>query len=395
MKKIFLSILFLLFCFILNAQNTDNKPSRAVLYQMSDNEALSLRFLHSEKSKEGIRFAAVTYDFVEKSYNFVMNGKVIRTIKSVTENYLPFGFFYLDVQESNGYGFIYREADKANMNIKGKIVENVEMPIKLILKTDKFAFTYLKDNQYFVCINGKSLGPYSQINDLKYTASGKFIYNYYDDNKKLWYVNMSNTIYGPYSNVFGIDISETGNFVFSLKDEAGFNCINFNGKVLGPYQAVAFPVKIASANIYAYAYRNNDQWILNVSGKTMKDFANAGIIEDVFVDAAGKWAIKYQQNSRTNYVINSITSDENTFSRLNPEKKIKNAFVFGYSQDINITNTNGLHKLNSSVKTNQVTIDDKKYGNAYAVNAYFDSSTNSFIWVTAEKNKLIRYELKL
>jgi acetyltransferase-like isoleucine patch superfamily enzyme len=394
MKKILLSMLILMFGVLLHAQNP-NKPTRAVLYQMSDNEALSLRFLHTEKSKEGIRFAAVTFDFVENHYNFIVNGRIIKQIEAGNNEVLPFSFFYLDIQKKDAYGFMYQNAEKRQMNFNGRIIDNVEHPLMLVMKNDKIAFTYVKDNLSFAWINGKIIGPFAQISDLKYTGSGKFMFNYYDELTKSWFVNVNSVIYGPYSNVFGTDITESGNFVFSFKDDAGFNSININGKIMGPYQAVGYSVKIASLSTYIYSYRNNDQWIVNISGKTQKEYAKATVIEDVFIDATNKWAIKYQQNSKTFFVINGANSDENSFAKLKSTDFIKNNFVYGYAQNINFTTNDGLHNFNSDIKTNIVTIDGKEYGNSYAINAYYDSSSDSFVWLTAEKNKLIRYELKL
>lgn len=392
--RIVLIIIGILLNFSIFSQNF-NQPTVNVLYKMEENERLLLKNFYSEKLNDKIKFAALTYDYEKQEYNFILNEEKIQTFRTEQENYFPFDFFYLDLLKEKSYGFIYDDSGKIYINLSGKKIENINNPEKLILQNNNLAFIYCLNKQYFVYINGKKFGACLKVNDLKYTKTGKFMFSYCDKNNDSWYVNVNNIVYGPYPSIIAIDISETGIFAFNYKDSDGLYYINKNGKILGPYQAISCSLKIIDNNNFALAYRNNDSWLINVSGKIVTDFSKVSLIEDVYIDAFGVYGIKYKQKQKTEYSINGKIVDSVMYYNFKNIDFPKNYFSFEYPENITIKSSNGIHILKSDIQTNSVEVDGKRYGFAFAISAYYNEKNNTFVWNSVENNELVNYEILL
>ncbi|MDR2835124.1 MAG: hypothetical protein LBV69_02835 [Bacteroidales bacterium] len=394
-KIINLSLLLLyVFCSINLFAQTSENLIRNVLFSMATNERLLLKNFYSEKVHEKINYAALTYNYETTEFAFILNDSEIQKFKTEENGYFPFNFFHLNLKKESDYGFIYDVDGEIFVNIKGKIIEKTGNPIKFVINDNNFAFFYKKENNYFVNVNGINIGPYAKVYDLKYSKLGDYIFNFIDKKNNSWYVNFNGKILGPYERITGVDISETGQFAFNFKDSEGLYHVNINNKIYGPYQATAYSLKINTANNFAFAYRINNQWLLNISGRVVWNYKDVSFIEEIFLNTKNEYAIKYKQSADYLYSINENSVNLKQYNTFVGEKP-NSLFSFDQPENFTISSTNGKHTLKSEIHNNFIEIDNIKYGFSSAVSAYFSEINNSFIWNAVENNELINYELKI
>lgn len=393
MKKGGFFLLFLFHFIILSAQN--NNLSKKILFSLENNEKLLMKNFVSSVNNKKNHFAAITYNYETQKFSFILDSNRITKFNyDIATGYIPFNFFHLDLNNFN-YGYILDENKKIYVVINGKKIETSSLPINIIIKKNgKFSLLYKNNDMFIININEKVIGQFYKINDIEYSESGKYIFNYYDKEKNAWFVNINGTANGPYKKVMGVDIANSGDFAFYFQDFDDSYNVNINGKKIGPFQSTAYFISINSFNKFAYAYRSADKWFVNHNNSIVSKYSGASYIENVYLSEADDFAIKYKQNLNTICSINEENVSLDYFNNfINNQPKCP--FSLNQPEDIVLTSNNETHKFVSNIQNNSVEVNGKRYGSAFATSAYYNEINNSFVWNSLENNKLITYELKI
>jgi hypothetical protein len=277
-------------------------------------------------------------------------------------------------KDGSSYGYAFQKVDKLVLQVNGNDVITINRPVefenfafsdngekieliysengKLFLIGDfgeygpfenandlfvspnglKFGFAYsTSDTSYFVKVNDKISGPYSQISFLRTSADYSSIgYKYATENGYM--IVLNDILFGPYKYAYGPIISANGSsYGYIYEKEDGLRCFQINDK---PAEQLAIGHLSFSndGSKYCFSFFKEDKFFVRYNGKTFGPFEG---LTDLRMSPDGStWGIRYDIGYNIFIQIN-----ENI--KLGPFSEVKNpvfspsgsSFAFHFSKD--------------------------------------------------------------
>ena len=351
-------------------QNPVQNLKRTVVFTMNPGEKMNYNccdyknqgFSFAQDGNKN-RFAALLED-THENYTFVFNGTRIK----LSSNKDVHDF---DIFEDNAYVITYKENDRYYINYNGVIdgdFEDITVDkmgsyreyIKTkdgayLITTEKdydylyklagrwyahkngknkkinFATDYYKKNEngpykkrnYYVNINGKTIGNHDGISALRLYENGNYSYRYEEDGKG--YVNINGNIHGPYDKYYydgwnpDVDkLTESGEYAyFYEKNKKSY--VNISGKIEGPYDHVSH-LRLYENGKYSYSYELNEKYYVNMNGKIGGPYDNFACYMcdyTYILTESGQYAYDYDINEKNYVNINGRINGPYHFAYLN------------------------------------------------------------------------------
>jgi hypothetical protein len=261
----------------------------------------------------------------------------------------------------------------------GKVEGPYVLGAQLAMSKSNYAFFFEDGTYQYINVNGSSYGPYQ-----KYTGKGgskqitpsvyedKFGFSYYDERQQAWYANINNNVKGPYSEISNVYYSASG-YIFAGKNkEEIYYYININGTEdkKNPYVSIDNNVYLSDKGAYAFSYDSNGKKNINMNGKVFGPYNTIG---SGVMYRDDKFYFLYSENGK-DYVNINGKAYESTGSVVINQPKNEFAFYYTKEDGKEYVNINGKEVLNEeaiAMKTNYffkngsqyyVNIGDKKEG---------------------------------
>jgi hypothetical protein len=365
MKRFFTCSLLLLTTTIL-AQNSN--PKRSVLLTLLPTEQIYADEYFVAQTVSGKRYSCILMDESKNTITFVFNGTRVKTIPVKDDIYWDkFYFDYLNSTEPNGYRFSYVKEDEKGkeliyLNCSGENYgpfENASfwLPYEYESPVDvkKVLFYYELGGRWYAKMKDRNVLLSASKNVDSSTKASPYGYSTVDGK---YYVTYKNVIrYGmSYDNMwdFCADQQNYG-FCYSLN---GLNYVQINDKSYGPYKDLG-------------------NLLLPCSDNEITDFEN--------------FRFTYIGSDNIGYEFSKDKIKKTRF--IGYQVYTSSEFMTGYG--VEMYTPDGMHSFVSEYQYEYVVIDGNSYGKSPAIQAWYDSERNMFVWSAIEKKELVVYEYKL
>lgn len=218
-----------------------------------------------------------------------------------------------------------------------------------------FSYAFCDEtNKNYLNINGKVVGPYNCINSFVASRNGFYLASLGCSDSIYVTSNLWNS--NKFDNVYNLHIEDSCfYFEYVIDDKTGV-CIN--GIEYGPYDNL-YNLEVKTKNDFSFCFTK-------ASSSVLYFFENGKISKSRF--------------DKRNLFGLSVSKFVNNFW-----ESIKSDMVV-FSDDLKI-------KLVSNYSNSYVRINNKKYGSAPAINAWFNSDKKCFVWSAVEGSELVVYEV--
>jgi hypothetical protein len=327
------------------------------------------------------------FNYIENGKHYVnINGEDSRGYDKVEK---------LRITKSGNYAYIYEENGKAYVNINGSESRGYDDVTNLRLnESGNYAYIYKENERTYININGSDSRGYDEINlhSLCLKENGMYAYQYSKNGRA--YVNINGEdSNGGYESVdtYSLLLGESGAYAY-LYRENGTGYININGKSESYDEINLYSIYIYDDGNYIYAYKKNGKWYVNINGENSN---GCNEIYQLNPKEEGGYIIYYlgEEGKICKYENGEETETE-YLSGMGWDDEIKFFYNKNREEDLKIYSTDEEHSF-SSFRGEYVVIDGKRYGNSYALYAWYDRTKQAFIWNTVEDKELVLYEYKL
>jgi hypothetical protein len=365
--KSFFTISFLLLTTAVLSQTAN--PKRSVLLTLLPTEQIYADEYFVAQTVSGKKFSCILIDETKNTLTFVFNGTRIKTIEFNTDQYWnQFYFYYLNSTEQNGYRFRYYKKDQNGkeliyMNCSGENYgpfENASfwLPYEYLSPKDveKVLFYYELGGRWYAKMKDKNVLLSSSENVELVSKSKAYGYTSVDGK---YYVTHNNVIQfvKSYEGIWDFCSDDRNyGFCYSLK---GLSFVQINDKSYGPYKEIG-------------------NLSLPCSDDQITDFENFKF------NFIGPDNIGYE-----------FSKDEIKKTRFTGYQVFTSSEFMNIYEGIQLNTPNGEHSFVSEYQYEYVVIDGNSFGKSPAIQAWYDSERNMFVWSAIEKKELVVYEYKL
>lgn len=357
MKKILLYIIVLVSWCFSEAQN----PIRTVLYICEANEGFHFLQSYSNIQVSGNKFACVTKNKISKNLSFILNGKKIITAKDLEIHWVDLNtelncIYKYTKNDSEEYLVIEGKKYGPFEEVQYSIIENYYFGIPNLL------YLYNRNHFYF-----RRMGKiYRHDNDgsiyeLKETASG-----------------MANETDPIYKSADGLHQAQfTNNYRLLTVDNKSY--------------ILPIDVDVKDENIYFDdIFVSNDGVCFFAVGFFIGDGSDMG----VFRCAVDSNSIQYiSEREYFDPITKTILPKGSGWNFRNHIKCKDGTWV--NEIDVSLQDKTKRHVFIANWEYDYVMVDDKKFGKCAPINAFYDETNNTFVWVTIEGKQLVEYVYKL
>lgn len=216
----------------------------------------------------------------------------------------PFNGSVDDFKVSNNSWGIKLRGVKSSVIINSKVYGPYFDSDKLFISDNFFGFSYTTlDNQNFININGKILGPYKGPSYVNF-VNGNWLFSYYQDNK--YFINIGDKILGPFDQIHNAYLTQDHYLVDVTKN--GAREIIADGKEFFN-QSTMYGIRINNDG-WGFVYFKNGKNYVNYNGQEFGPYEDFG--EMFKFELSGKnWYLNYTMNNPKNFIKNGIKQSSN------------------------------------------------------------------------------------
>lgn len=342
--------------------------TKTELFCLGENEVIYRYEQYMDLSMDKGRFACIVQDTISKTKTFIWNGIRKFSAKSMhiahidLQNFdncvgLYFNddeqYIYLNGKQYGPYEYIYYVADPPRWDADyiGAFMNGIDKPYRQGWPFHN-TFVFQQMGNYFLYDNGKI------------------------DKVDSEYIVWENGENKGFRNKLIYDLKERG-----ISPKGKYKLTVQNNLLKGG--AVNFTLPFVPEKKEIYTYDNGNAIIMVWKEYNWKHY-QASLITGKVRELGENECFDYKNGT----IINEPPKWDRQFQRKDPDYDAEYLAIF--MQDPSLE-----HTLISKLKYPYVLIDNQKVGDSCAIDAYFDSSTNSFCWFAFEHNCIVLYEYKL
>jgi hypothetical protein len=307
--------------------------------------------------------------------------------------------------------YVTKKNDYYAVSIKDRLHENYDGIYSFTMNSKgNFAFLYYKNHEkhIYISINDIIINKEIFCYDLVLTESDKYAFTYSESDK--YYANINGQpIQKGYDYIaqWSLNLTENGKYAFIYKENGKYYA-NINGQTIqkGYDYIVEWSLNLTESGKYAFVFKEKGKYYANINGlPTQKGY---GLIENLKIFNDGTYSFKYYDKNKNDgkiYENNNGTEKETNYrlsmywySRFDYFSSnlyyVNGAYHIFENNGYLIFNSNKEHSFSSSYEYEYVVIDGKRYGDATALQGWYDKKKNAFIWNAIEGRELVVYEYK-
>lgn len=320
-----------------------------ILYKLDKNEKLFFNEIASNLKANSSNFAAFTIDTVTKKQSLVVNGR-----KILTADYISSPLF--DLENPSRQIYSYRNGDEwylmNNGNLEGPF-EALGWPAQNLPNTYAFkrmGSVYVKDSDGSI-----------------YPAEG--------------------------DNVWNPVLAEPVMSSFDARHKLKLSNDRRNATINGT--SYKFPIPASATNIRLYTgftYVSND-------GKALcnLEYSNDGSNFDEYFTLVNGKVTRIEPNAFRDELQRLIESDglQAGLSFVNSQEQLEKTAKWTDGLNLSLSDDSGRHLFTSAWNYDYVMIDNRKIECNAPFFAFYDKDADSFVWISLEKNQLVKRTYKL
>jgi len=301
-----------------------------------------------------------------------------------------------------------------------------------------YAYVFILENKYYVNINEDIKGPYEDVTRLQLQENRNFTYTIKENNKYFTFINSTKYQGKPivdnhelYGDKIDFNLINDSTFSYAFYNETDKNYLNINGKVIGPFNDINKFVAtkngcyLASLGYSDSIYVKSNHWNSNRYDNVYNLYVDDSCFyfEYVFKNKTGVcingieygpydnlYNLKVKNKNEYSFCFTKDSSsvlyflENGKISKSRYDKR--NLFGSGISKFVNnfreskksdmvVISDDLKIKLVSNYSNSYVKVNNKKYGSAPAINAWFNSDKKCFVWSAVEGSELVVYEVEI
>jgi len=174
--------------------------------------------------------------------------------------------------------FEYKQNDQSFVNVSGRIFgpyERISDYFGVKIDNDKnYYFSYLKNNLWYINVNGKDIGAFTDYHLPVNFINKKLWYTYRNEGKQFVFYNEK--IYGPFEkeemnyNTYSVSVSPSNVPYFVCKKDGNY-FLHIEGNLISGYNRIFSPLVYSKTN-FMFAYIKDDKYFINANNKTYGPF---------------------------------------------------------------------------------------------------------------------------
>ncbi len=209
---------------------------------------------------------ALIYDFTEGNERVILTGDYDEKLMAPSYPLLN--------PRGNAYSFTYRKGETSYVRICGKDMGPYHWAEYASLSADcgftLIPFVKKDDLLWYMSVNGREQGPFTNILDRFVSADGKeYFFSYNDADYKLFF-NMNGKTYGPYEKAPALFFTPEKINGVEVKDKDGYYFI-MDGKTYGPYDETRYGYSGLKNEMFYAGFKKGNKIVSFINGKEVTD----------------------------------------------------------------------------------------------------------------------------